>query len=73
MVELCAAAKLYDMPMVWKKQVFNAYTLEGNRRDALYFHKRGMLLHPKQKHLIEKFKDHIQLFKARGTKARKIQ
>jgi hypothetical protein len=43
--ELQAAAKLYNMPIIWKEIVMNAYTLEGNRQDPIYIHSRGMLVH----------------------------
>lgn len=47
--EYLAAAKLYDLPIVlfWSKnpQVLPAYTLEGNKKDPLYLHKKGILIH----------------------------
>ena len=44
-VEIEAAAKLYNIPIIFHKKVFPALTLEGNDQEPLYLHKRGMLVH----------------------------
>ena len=64
-VELMAAAKLYNMPMIWKGEAFNAFTNEGNQKEAIYLHKRGMLVHKSQTSLLEKFRGSLDPFKAR--------
>ena len=58
-VELLAAAKFYNIPIIYAMKdsdfnwiELNAYTLEGNKQDALYIHRRGMLVHRNQKALL---------------------
>ena len=67
--ELLAAAKFYNTPIVCPSIksdryliVLNAYTLEGNKRDPIYLHRKGMLVHKTQTELLLQYEKSLKPF-----------